>query len=42
MKDKLIKYLSGFVTPARLELFEEVLHKRISHISVVLEDIYQF
>jgi len=41
MQNKLIKYLSGFVTPARLKLFEEVLNKRTSYITVVLEDIYQ-
>ncbi len=37
----LIKYLSGFVTPARLKRFEEVLTNRTRHLSIGLENIYQ-
>jgi len=38
---KLIKYLSQFVNDERLQLFHQVLEKRTSYITVVLEDIYQ-
>ncbi len=41
MKKKLINYLSDFVTPERLQLFDNVLNQRTSYITVVLEDIYQ-
>jgi len=41
MKQELIKYLSGFITPRRLEIFETVLERRTRYITVVLEDIYQ-
>ncbi len=41
MKDNLITYLSAFITPARLKLFEEVLAQRTNYITVVLEDIFQ-
>ena len=36
-----VKYLSGFVTPRRLELFDKVLAQRTRYLTVVLEDIYQ-
>ncbi|MFP4621526.1 MAG: TrmH family RNA methyltransferase [Bacteroidales bacterium] len=38
---KLVKYLSEYVTPERLALFETVLEHRTRFITVVLEDIYQ-
>jgi len=41
MKEKLIGYLSDFVTQRRLELFDKVLGKRTRYITVVLEDIFQ-
>lgn len=41
MQKKLINYLSGFVTPERLRLFEKILACRTSYITVVLEDIFQ-
>ena len=34
-------YLSGFVTPERLQTMEQVLRNRTRYISVALEDIYQ-
>lgn len=37
----LLAYLSTYLTPRRLELFNKVLNKRTRHITVVLEDIYQ-
>lgn len=41
MDDKLIDFLSGFVTPGRLSLFNKILSFRTNYITVVLEDIYQ-
>lgn len=41
METVLIKYLSGFVTEARLKRFEEVLANRTRHIAIGLENIYQ-
>ncbi len=38
---KLIKYLSGFITERRMELFERILEYRTRYITVVLEDIFQ-
>ena len=38
---ELIAYFSDFVTPERLERFEQVLAQRTRYITVVLEDIYQ-
>ena len=38
---KLIQFLSDFVTPERLSLFERILSFRTNYITVVLEDIYQ-
>lgn len=37
----LYEYLSQFVTPHRLQRFEEVLAYRTRYITVVLEDLYQ-
>ncbi len=41
MKQEIINYLSTFVTAPRMELFEKVLAKRTSYITVILEDIFQ-
>jgi len=40
-KQKLITYLSQFVTEHKLHRIEEVLAQRTNHITVVLEDIFQ-
>jgi tRNA (guanosine-2'-O-)-methyltransferase len=39
--NKLITYLSDFITPRRKQLMNEVLEKRTRFITVALEDIYQ-
>jgi tRNA (guanosine-2'-O-)-methyltransferase len=41
VKNELVKYLSAFVTEARLKRFEEVLVNRTRHIAIGLENIYQ-
>jgi len=41
MNNELINYLSGFVTEARLNRFEEVLKNRTRHLAIGLENIYQ-
>jgi tRNA (guanosine-2'-O-)-methyltransferase len=41
MQKQLIKYLSEFATPERLDLFEKVLAQRSEYVTVVLEDIFQ-
>lgn len=41
MQKDLIEYLSTFITPARLGLFDRVLQKRTGYFTIVLEDIYQ-
>jgi len=41
IKEKITEYLSTFVTPSRLELFEKILGLRTNYITVILEDIYQ-
>ena len=41
MEDVLIKFLSGFVTKNRIQLFNQVLSDRTRYITVVLEDLYQ-
>jgi tRNA (guanosine-2'-O-)-methyltransferase len=41
MKEKLFTYLSQFIFPERLELFNSVVNQRTNYITVVLEDIYQ-
>lgn len=41
MKTKLLKHLSSFVTPKRLELFNAVIENRTNYVTVVLEDIFQ-
>jgi tRNA (guanosine-2'-O-)-methyltransferase len=37
----LIQFLSGFVTPERLNLFNRILFLRTNYLTVVLEDLYQ-
>ena len=41
MNQKLIEYLSEFLTPERKELFGKVLDQRTRYLTVVLEDIFQ-
>ncbi|SHE77140.1 tRNA (guanosine-2'-O-)-methyltransferase [Mariniphaga anaerophila] len=41
MQKELIQYLSEFITPERLTLFEKTLEQRTSYLTVVLEDIFQ-
>jgi tRNA (guanosine-2'-O-)-methyltransferase len=41
MNDRLIEFLSGFVTAERLSLFNKILSFRTNYVTVVLEDIYQ-
>lgn len=41
MNKELLKYLEGFVTDKRKELFKQVLDDRTRHFTVVLENIYQ-
>jgi len=41
MELKLIQFLSEFVTPERLTLFNKILSFRTNYLTVVLEDIYQ-
>lgn len=41
MNRELIQYLSSFVTPERMELFNRMLEQRTRYLTVVLEDIYQ-
>jgi tRNA (guanosine-2'-O-)-methyltransferase len=38
---ELINYLSGFVTPDRMSLFQKVVSMRSKYITVALENIYQ-
>lgn len=40
-KIKLTSYLSGFITPKRLALFDRIIRFRTDYITVVLEDIFQ-
>lgn len=41
MPKELLEYLSEFITPERLDLFNKVLNERTNYLTVVLEDIYQ-
>lgn len=41
MYQQLINYLSDFITPERLHLFNKIIENRTDYITVVLEDIYQ-
>ncbi|MEN8928555.1 MAG: RNA methyltransferase [Flavobacteriales bacterium] len=41
MEEELIEYLSQFAHENRVELFNEKIHQRTNHVTLVLEDIYQ-
>ena len=41
MQNELIRYLSSFLTPERLLLFNRVVNQRTNYLTVVLEDIFQ-
>ena len=41
MKTELLNYLSPYITPERLSLFNRVVEYRTKYITVVLEDIFQ-
>lgn len=41
MNNELLEYLSGYLTPKRLNLFDKILEMRTRHLTVVLEDIFQ-
>lgn len=41
MEEKLIEYLSQFITEKRFDLFNKILSERTEYLTVVLEDIYQ-
>lgn len=41
MEQLLIQYLSQFLTPERLDLFNRILSFRTNYLTVVLEDMYQ-
>jgi tRNA (guanosine-2'-O-)-methyltransferase len=41
MDTGLIQFLSEFVTPERLSLFNKILSSRTNYLTVVLEDLYQ-
>ncbi|MDD4193256.1 MAG: RNA methyltransferase [Mangrovibacterium sp.] len=41
MNKELVQYLSTFITPGRLEVFDRILKQRTRYLTVVLEDIYQ-
>lgn len=41
MDKELLEYLSEYITPNRMNLFNKVLEKRTRYLTVVLEDIYQ-
>lgn len=41
MSAELVKYLSGFIKPRRLQNFKKVLENRTRYITLVCEDIYQ-
>jgi tRNA (guanosine-2'-O-)-methyltransferase len=40
-KQKLITYLTEFISPKRKERFDEVMKHRMSHLQIVVEDLYQ-
>ncbi|WP_167606489.1 TrmH family RNA methyltransferase [Maribellus sediminis] len=41
MTKELLEYLSGYLTPQRLNLFNQVIEERTNYLTVVLEDIFQ-
>lgn len=40
-KQKLISYLTEFITPKRKQRFDEVIAQRMNHLQIVVEDLYQ-
>lgn len=36
-----LKFLQGFTSPGKLELFDKLIEERTNHITVVLEDVFQ-
>jgi tRNA (guanosine-2'-O-)-methyltransferase len=40
-KQKLISYLTEFISPRRKERFDEVMKHRTNHLQIVVEDLYQ-
>lgn len=40
-KQKLINYLTEFISPRRKERFDEVMKHRTNHLQIVVEDLYQ-
>ena len=40
-KSKLVQYLTSYITEARNTRFNDVISKRMSHLTIVLEDIFQ-
>ena len=38
---KLLEYLKQFLTPARMQRFEEILKERTNYLTVAIEDVYQ-
>lgn len=40
-KQKLITYLTEFISPRRKERFDEVMKHRTNHLQIVVEDLYQ-
>lgn len=41
LKQKLISYLTEFITPKRKQRFDEVLAQRMNHLQIVVEDVHQ-
>ncbi len=41
MNSDLLQYLSSYITPERLNLFNRIIQNRTKYLTVVLEDIYQ-
>lgn len=41
INDEFLKYLKEFVTPQRVERFEQVIARRLAHLHLALEDIFQ-
>lgn len=41
LKKELIRYLEGFTTEERLEIFDTIIAQRTYHLTVVLEDIHK-
>lgn len=40
-KQRLISYLTEFITPNRKQRFDEVMEQRTNHLQIVVEDLYQ-